>query len=520
MDETPPGRLNGSLNNSNAAQVAIIRNSPYNPFGNDLNLVTYRLVQELNNRRNFFDYDFYRYVAGVKGDFSFTSNNFLSFLGYDIGTVYERSDYLRIDSGDATRGAIYREIIAGNFNPFIGVNAPLSGTVPTYRNGIPTGQLATYDNFGAAQRASYLGRSFNYSRNFLVDAKVNGNLFPQLYQGGIGFNVGAEYRHGRDSQVPDVVQAAGDQLGFNASLPSKYKQEVQSVFGELTLPLVTSSLNIPAVRSLEVALAYRYEEFENQDQLFGTRASFNNGGTPRLSLRYQPIADLTLRASYGKSFLSPSPLDLFDRPQQGFPVVFDPLFGRFTQVPNGVFASGSPDLTPEKTDTYTAGLVYTPKFLPGFTATVDLYQVYTTDVILDPNSFAQIAITTNGNAGGGPNAPFADIVQRGDGPRGPQTGEIIGVDAPTQNASKRLVTGMDITASYQIPTQNWGTFTISSGYNYFFIWKAEPFTGAGSTNFLGDYNNGSVPLAPGAIPYHKGMRGERGNGGDSRSPRL
>ena len=83
------------------------------------------------------------------------------------------------------------------------------------------------------------------------------------------------------------------------------------------------------------------------------------------------------------------------------------------------------------------------------------------------------------------------------------------MDAQNQNASKRLVNGMDITATYQLPTQNWGTFTLSSGYNYFFTWKAEPFTGAGTTNFPGDYNNGSVPLAPGAIPYHKGyLRGE------------
>ena len=33
--------------------------------------------------------------------------------------------------------------------------------------------------------------------------------------------------------------------------------------------------------------------------------------------------------------------------------------------------------------------------------------------------------------------------------------------------------------------------------------------GAGTTNFLGDYNNGTLPLAPGALPYHKGyLRGE------------
>ena len=77
---------------------------------------------------------------------------------------------------------------------------------------------ASYDNFAAAQRASYLGRSYNYSRDFLADAKVNGNLFPQLYQGGIGFNLGAEYRQSRTQQLPDPVQAAGDQLGFNQIL--------------------------------------------------------------------------------------------------------------------------------------------------------------------------------------------------------------------------------------------------------------------------------------------------------------
>lgn len=494
--------------NSIFAQQAIIRNSPYDPFGDDLLQLNYRFVQEFNNRRSFFDYDFYRYVAGVKGDFSFTGNNFLSFLGYDVGALYERADFLRVDSGDATRGGIYREIIAGNFNPFIGVNAPLSGTVPTYLNGMPTGMTATYDNFAAAQRASYLGRSYNYGRDFLADAKVNGNLFPQLYQGGIGFNFGAEYRQSRDQQLPDPVQAAGDALGFQPSLPSKYKQEVRSIFGELTLPLVTSILNIRGLRSLEVAVAYRYEEFENQDQLFGTRAKFDNGGTPRISLRYQPMGDLTLRASYGQSFLSPSPFDLFDR-SQNFQFVFDPLAGGNVAPVNGILVSANPTLTPEKTDTYTAGLVYTPKFLPGFTMTVDLYQVYTTDVILDPFTYAQVIVTANGNAGGGPNAPFAQFVLREDGPGGPQTGAILSVEAQNQNASKRLVNGMDITATYQLPTQTWGTFTLSSGYNYFFTWKAEPFTGAGTTNFLGNYNNGSLPLAPGAIPYHKGyLRGE------------
>ncbi|MDQ6861373.1 MAG: TonB-dependent receptor [Verrucomicrobiota bacterium] len=501
------GRLTGGLNNSTVAQQAIARNSPYNPFGDALNTVSYRLFRELANRRSFYDYDYYRDVAGVRGDFAFSNNNVISALGYDAGLVYERADYRKTDSGDATRGAIYREIITGAFNPFIGSTAPLSGTVPTYRNGAPTGATASYDNLAAAQRSTYLARAFNYERDLLFDARVNGNLFPRLYQGGIGFNIGAEYRQSRTKSVPDPVEAANDQLGFGAGFASQYKQEVRSVYGEVTIPLILSTAKIPGVRSLEVGAAYRYEAFEDEDQLFGRKGNFNNGGTPRLSLRYQPFADLTVRASYGQSFLSPSSAQLFDPPMQTF-VGVDPLIGQDIPILNGVFVSGNPSLQPEKTETYTAGLVFTPKFLPGFTITADLYQIYTRQLILDPGSFAQIALTANGNAGGGPNAPFADIIIRADGPNGPQTGEVIEISAQNQNASKRLVNGVDLTASYQIPTQNWGTVTLSTGYNYFFTWKAEPYPGAGSTNFLGD-RNVSVPLAPGAIPYHKGyLRGE------------
>jgi hypothetical protein len=71
------------------------------------------------------------------------------------------------------------------------------------------------------------------------------------------------------------------------------------------------------------------------------------------------------------------------------------------------------------------------------------------------------------------------------------------------------VQGLDLTAVYQIPTQNFGTFTVSGGLNHFFTYKIEPVLGLGYTNFLGNYNNGSLPLAPGAIPFNKGfLRGE------------
>jgi outer membrane receptor protein involved in Fe transport len=93
--------------------------------------------------------------------------------------------------------------------------------------------------------------------------------------------------------------------------------------------------------------------------------------------------------------------------------------------------------------------------------------------------------------------------------RDPLTGFLFEIDATAGNFGKRLVNGLDVTAAYEVPTMSFGTFTISLGFHHFFTWKAEPVAGFGSNNFAGHYNHGTRPLAPGAIPRHKGfLRGE------------
>ena len=47
---------------------------------------------------------------------------------------------------------------------------------------------------------------------------------------------------------------------------------------------------------------------------------------------------------------------------------------------NTVFG-GNPDLAPETADTYTFGIVFTPRALPGFTAAIDYYDIKITDTI-------------------------------------------------------------------------------------------------------------------------------------------
>ncbi len=529
-----PFTISNANNGRNEARASI-----FNPFGNQLGSVRYRLVNDLGPRRSFFDKDFYRYVAGLKGNFNFAGNAFISRFGYDTGIVYERFDQDEIDSGDARRDYI-RALVAptgyilaagvpplggvpaanrGTFNPFIGQNAPLIGTAPTYVNGLPTGLTAPYNNTIAGRLyteggAAYVAHSLFRERDWLADAKVNMHLFPNLWNGGVDLAAGYEHREVAQQSIPDPVQLTNQQLGFDQAPRFKYLQEVDSVFAELGIPIVTSTMNVPFVRSLDLSVAFRYEKFNDTDQYQKTKASFDNanpnedfGGTPRISLRYQPFADLTLRASWGQSFQSPSPASLFQPATQDFPQLFDPVVRVTLQPPEGVAESGNPNVTPETTDAYAAGLVYTPKWLPGFTITADVYQLYTTNLILGPADFAQVLLSSNtvdpdGNSldGGG---PALGITRNPDG-------TLSSIDSAFGNAGARLIEGLDVTVNYVLPTTSFGQFTFSGGWNHFFIWKAGlGISGFELHNFLGDYNNGTFPLAPGGIPFNKAfLRGE------------
>jgi iron complex outermembrane receptor protein len=511
-----------------------VRASIFNPFGNNLAALSYRLQQELGGRRSFFDHDYQRFVAGINGDFNIKDNGFISRFGYDSGFVYEHFQQDRIDSGDATRSGL-RALIANNsFNPFIGQFAPITGNAPTFVNGVATGLTAPYDNTiarnlttDAIPGASYVGHSLFWERDFLYDAKVNAHLFPNWWNGGIDLALGYEHREVQQHAVADPVQAAGDQLGFNqADANNKARQQVDSFFTELYFPIITSTMDITFVRALELSLAWRYENFDSENQLTKTTGSFDNsnpvenfGGSPRVSLRYQPFAELTFRASWEQSIRPPNFEELFAPVVQTFPAMFG-VPEIIIQPPDGIWLGGNPTLKPEKTDAYSAGAVWTPKFIRGLTVTTDFYQLFTRDLILNGNYFWPLAAAANGNRG------FTDFVDpdgcgAGSGvaafpggpgvgiTRDPITNQLTCIDSLNSNAGKRLMQGVDVAAVYDLPTERFGKFTLSGGWNHFFTWKAEPLAGTGANSFLGNYNNGRLPFGPGAVPFNKGfLRGE------------
>ncbi len=510
--------------------------SPFNPFPDgEVVLLRYRLQSELGNRLSTFDKDYWRWVIAVKGDIDFADNGFISHFGYDSGFVYERFEEEETDTGDATFTGIVNSIASGLFNPFIGQQAPTVGVAPIYDAAGNQIGTAPYNNILGAQQAAYLGHSFFRNKTFEWDITLNAHLLPNLWNGGVDVAGGYVHTYRQDQQIGDPVQAAGDQLGFNAVPNAKFQQVVSAYFGEIKIPFVTSTMNIPFVNYFEVDYAYRFEQFTDHDltnpnlpivgnaQTPHDLSKFDNGGDHRVTVGWRPIPDLLLRGTYGTSFRSPTPATLFFPTFQDFPVVFDPCGTcptAGTLQPNqGVWVRGNPGLKPEETTNWTAGLVYSPKFVPGFTITADWYQIYTTNVIVTGSDFAQVLLTQGvvdpdgyGNGSGEVNivGPFTGQAGgTGLGTTRDASGGLQAIDSTPGNAGVRFVQGLDVAMNYELPTTNFGKFTFTLGYNHFFTWKISPGPGLPFNDFLGNYNNGTLPLAPGAIPFNKGFaRGE------------
>ena len=209
--------------------------SPYNPFvgtanddpavastyqDNQLRSVAYRAI-EGGLRQSFYDYDYWRYVAGFNGNFTFTGNNFISFLGYDTGMVYERGDYLRIDSGDFQRTPLEAEIAAGNFNPFRGLNAPTVGhgndLHERCRQRGHSRHMTTPRRWSAPLTSA--GRSSTRTTSSLT-RRCSVTCSRTCIRAASGLTSVTSFATRGSKNIPDPTQAAGDQLGFNAAIRS------------------------------------------------------------------------------------------------------------------------------------------------------------------------------------------------------------------------------------------------------------------------------------------------------------
>jgi len=168
----------------------------------------------------------------------------------------------------------------------------------------------------------------------------------------------------------------------------------RSAYLEIRMPIASEAQNIPGVRLLELQAAGRYESFHlDSASAYSVGAAFQPSSTDRLhsldptvGLRFKPVSDVMLRASYGSGFVPPQMQQLI---APGAPLTL-PNFFRLVDPRRGgqllgtiqYTVGGNPNLRPEVSESVSAGIVLTPTVLQGFRASLDWTRISKEDNIV------------------------------------------------------------------------------------------------------------------------------------------
>jgi iron complex outermembrane recepter protein len=441
----------------------------------DIRHSTFRLVGGLRGQLDpAFSYDVYASYARVEYRSRFTGDANVQRVANALNAVIDRR------TGSATAGqavcAINADAVSGNDDPNC---APLD-----YFSGQPASAAAV--NY-ISESKGIVGDTglTNIVASLNGDLGKYGVILPWA-ESGIGVAFGLEYRKNTLELLPDEVY----QNSVSPEFPVRGSTTAKEVFGELNVPLIESR---PFFHLLSFEGAYRYSDY---DTGFKTH-------TYKLGLNWAPIRSARFRGSYQRAVRAPNVVELFSS-QSLFEVeltelangLYDPCagetpfataeqcartgvtaaqYGRIIDNPAGQFNSligGNPDLDPEKADTWSAGIVLEPAFVPRLSLSVDYFDIRVKNLVgsVNPN-----LAMTNCLSSGDPF--FCGLINRGAG--GTlflnDTGYFRRFNVNTGSLSTR---GIDVALDYRVPTDRLGTFALNLAGTYLAEYETVPLPGS------------------------------------------
>ena len=255
----------------------------------------------------------------------------------------------------------------------------------------------------------------------VVAASVQGEPLSS-WAGPISFAAGLEHRREKVSGKNDTLSQDSRYFAGNFK-PTIGSYNVSEAFIETVIPLAADQ---GWAKNLDFNAAVRATKYSTS----------GNVTTWKAGLTYTPIDDLTFRATRSRDIRAPSLSELFATGIAGTSTLLDPFRGNASTTLITI-TSGNLGLVPEEADTTGIGMVIQPRFLPGFTASVDVYDI---DIAGAIGAFDAPTIV-NGCFLGITNLCGAIIRNA--------AGNIVQVNASPFNANSQKARGVDIEASYR-----------------------------------------------------------------------
>jgi len=505
----------------NAANSALIFGDPGNLNADGTaNVGIRRRITETGGRIEKYTNNIYYGIVGARGDLGSTFH-------YDVSSQYgitkRHSDYLNDLDYNKTSQAI--NAVTGPGGVAQCAN-PSGGCVPV--------NLFTNAPISKAALAfiSANGAQDNRYTQFVTSGSLAGDigfLKSPLAGKSAAVSVGAEYRSETGSQIVDANYGSGNLIyyGQGTSVPNA-SFNVKEAFGELKLPLVTDK---PLFQELSVEVGGRYSSYTNNTTA-GTR--HNNQFTWKIGGDWAPVPDIRFRAIFNRAIRDPNIAELnapvtqagtdvlqtdpcaLGRPHgnaalaaqciaQGAPAnlvnngVIQDVIANQTNINSG----GNTQLNPEKANTFTAGVVLSPSFLPGFHFTADYYKIKIKGYIasdgaqdisnqcFNNNLSAYCTLFTRNNITG-------QLTGSANG-----NGQFPGVSEVLVNIGTAEVQGLDVTADYRRKFNNGSSLTLAAGGTYVGQYYFNPGGGASAFNCAGKFGNTCAAVVGNPVPHWK-----------------
>jgi iron complex outermembrane recepter protein len=406
--------------------------NPFNPFHQIISGGTRARTIEFGNRVVDNETNAFFSTLGLKGDKLFDGT-----WGYDASFRY--SQVQNISTSTLQSASRFNRVLNAAdpiFDPsssqFIGTTIPYN-PFGDYRVPIPS-------NAASVAFVNIHPKEIDFSKLATADVNIYTTSLFGLPAGGVGLAFGGQFRRETLQQEPDDLLVRGDILSTSPGNFTHAGRKTYAFYAESHLPVFGGDFNASGLHALEFTAAGRFEDF---------RTNNTNVLVPKVGVRWQPFDDsLTVRATWGEGFHEPSLIESFGSPSQGVSQdnLFDPVTQtRFSEVP--FIIRSNRNLQPEDSRSFTAGIVYTPKFVRGLTLTIDLYDIESIGRANIPdlqNVIDRDAI--------GESLPLEKV------DRDPKTGEITKIELAFQNAGSQKARGVDFNLSYQVEAA-FGTLT-------------------------------------------------------------
>ena len=454
---------------------------------------THRNV-EGGERNSRLENDAFRFVGGLRGSFS-------NIWDYEVFGQFSRTTDEDTSTNDFQIDQLGQALlVTTDANGNAVCIDPSNGCVPynIFQRG-PNGEsLVTQEALGFLQG---VGITTGETEQVVLGGHIQADLgeydigSPFAEGSSVGVLFGVEYREDDLDAAPDQISQRDDG-GFTGvgggSPPVAGAVDVVEVFTEIEIPLVTER---PGFKELVFNGQYRRSEYDVDGN--GVSNSFDTD-TFGLQLTWAPVDDVTLRGQFQRAVRAPNVIELFFGQTLGLPElsesgtttggqpIFDPCAtsepvasaaacaftgvtaAQFGNVPDvaaaqaGGLFGGNPGLTPESSDTYTFGVVFTPTFVDGLTVSVDYFDIEIDDAIVA--GIGAQNILDNCLASGDPT--FCDLINRdaaGSLNSGTSVTDPIGFLLTNVNAASLETSGFDVQVDYVFELDSIGAI----GFNYF-----------------------------------------------------